>query len=48
MKAGEQKLTLPHTPNLMSRKRQRPPAVKSHDQMEEEELEEIKKYKTNC
>ena len=42
-KSEKPSITLPVTPNLVSRKRARPNA-KSHAEIEEEEAEQMKKY----
>ncbi|XP_071331214.1 targeting protein for Xklp2 isoform X2 [Trachinotus anak] len=45
LKADHLKLTQPHTPNLMTRQRSRPPAVKSSAELEAEEVDKLQKFK---
>jgi len=43
VKRDKLKLTQPHTPHLMTRRRNRPPVTKSSAELEEEELEKRQK-----
>lgn len=45
VKGDKLKLTQPHTPHLMTRRRNRPPVTKSSAELEEEELEKQQKFK---
>ncbi|XP_026187930.1 targeting protein for Xklp2 isoform X2 [Mastacembelus armatus] len=45
VKVDHLKLTQPHTPHLMTRQRNRPPAVKSSADLEAEEVDKLKKIK---
>ncbi|KAG7239815.1 hypothetical protein INR49_028343 [Caranx melampygus] len=45
VKGEHLKLTMPHSPNLMTRQRSRPPAVKSSAELEAEEVENLQKFK---
>ncbi|XP_059189989.1 targeting protein for Xklp2 [Centropristis striata] len=42
------KLTQPHTPHLMTRKRGRPATVKSHAELEAEEVDRLQKFKISA
>lgn len=43
VKSEHMKLTQPHTPELMTRQRSRPPTVKSSSELEAEEVERLNK-----
>lgn len=43
VKGNHSKLTQPHTPHLMTKKRSRPPTVKSSAELEAEEVEKLQK-----
>uniref|UniRef100_A0A672YIN7 TPX2 microtubule nucleation factor n=1 Tax=Sphaeramia orbicularis TaxID=375764 RepID=A0A672YIN7_9TELE len=45
VKGDHLKLTQPHTPQLMTRQRNRPPTVKSSAELEAEELDKLNKFK---
>ncbi|XP_038577520.1 targeting protein for Xklp2 isoform X2 [Micropterus salmoides] len=45
VKSEHMKLTQPHTPELMTRQRSRPPTVKSSSELEAEEVERLNKFK---
>ncbi|KAK5863069.1 hypothetical protein PBY51_000126 [Eleginops maclovinus] len=48
VKGDKLKLTQPHTPHLMTRRRNRPTTTKSSAELEEEELEKLQKFKFNA
>jgi hypothetical protein len=44
VKGAHLKITQPHTPQLMTRQRSRPTLMKSHTELEDEEVERMQKY----